>query len=138
MNSLVANSSDLGFLCVVPSSNDVYVLRRAVRSRYVSENSETESDDDSKAAKKVKMDPISCVDSIFRAEEGVASKEMVTQVECDQIDVPTDEEGVKKVVDAEYEDGTKDDEAEGATKACEEVMTRIVIVISDSGSDSDQ
>ena len=135
MNSLVANSSDLGFLCVVPSSNDVYVLRRAVRSRHVSKNSETESDDDSKAAKKLKMDPISCVDAIHRA-EGIASKETV--VESDQTDVPTDEEGVKKVVDAEYEDGTEDDEAEGATKACEEVMTRIVIVISDSGSDSDE
>ena len=134
MTSLVADCSDLGFLCVVPS-NEVYILRRAVRRRSDFENSETESDDDSKAAKKVKMDPISCVDAILCA-EGVASKE--TFVESDQTDVPTDEEGVKKVVDAEYEDGTEDDEAEGATKACEEVMTRIVIVINDSGSDSDE
>ncbi len=106
-----------------------------MRSRYVFENSETESDDEPKAAKKVKMDLISCVNAILHA-EGVVSKELV--VESDQTDVPTDEEGAKKVVDAEYEDGTEDDEAEGATKDCEEVVARIVIVISDSGSDSDE
>ena len=108
-------------------------LRRAVRSRYVFEHSETESDDDSKAAKKVKIDRISSVDTVLH-KEGVAPEEIV--VESDQIDGPTDEEGAKKDGDAAYDDDTSDDEVEGDTKACEEV-TRIV-VMSDSGSDSDE
>ena len=108
-------------------------LRRAVRSRYVFEHSETESDDDSKAAKKVKIDRISSVDAMLRA-EGVVPEEII--VESDQIGVTTDEEGAKKVGDAASEDDTSDDEVEGDTNACEEVVR--IIVISDSGSDSDE
>ena len=104
MNSLIEDCSDPCFLCVVPvPSYDVDNLRHAVRSRYVFENSETESDDDSKAAKKVKIDRISSVDTVLH-KEGVAPEEIV--VESDQIDGPTDEEGAKKDGDAAYDDDT--------------------------------
>jgi hypothetical protein len=62
---------------------------------------------------------------ILRA-EGAEPEEI--SVESDQISVSADEEGDTK----DAGDDTGDDDTEGAMKACEEVLTHVVIVISDS------
>ena len=90
-----------------PKSEVLYVIMRAVRTRSVFDNSETEIDIESTDAKKVKMYIISNIDAMLRAEG----------VEPEEISVERD---------------TRADDPEGAMQACEKVLTRVVVVISDS------